>query len=72
MILTLQTQLLPSPEHAKKLLATIERFNEAADWLAEKAFEERSANKVSLQQEYDDDLREKFGLSSQMPSDASP
>ena len=49
MNLTLQTQLLPDPESAAKLKATVERFNEAASWLAGVAFERKIANKFVLQ-----------------------
>src|SRR5262249_61157829 len=34
MKLTLQTKLLPDPDQADRLRATVERSNEAADWLA--------------------------------------
>jgi putative transposase len=66
MKLTLQTQLLPNKEQAANMKATIERFNEAANWLAVKAFELKTANKVKLQQLYNYELRKKFGLSAQM------
>jgi putative transposase len=66
MKLTLQTQLLPDKEQSEKLKSTVEQFNEAANWLAEKAFALKTANKVKLQQIYYYDLREKFGLSAQM------
>jgi len=56
----------------KKLLATIERFNEAAEWLAEKAFEERSANKVSLQQSMMTICGRNSVFLRKWPSDASP
>lgn len=45
---------------------TIEAFFEAANWLAGKAFEQRTANKVLLQQLYYTQLRKKFNLSAQM------
>jgi len=59
-------KLLPTPEQAAALLATLERVNEACAWLAERAFELKSADKLKLQGLYYRDLREKFGLSSQM------
>jgi putative transposase len=64
--LTLQTQLLPDRDQARKLSATMEAFNAAADWLAGEAFQLQTANKVKLQQLYYPNLRDKFGLSSQM------
>src|SRR3954447_20183985 len=45
MKLTLQTQLLPDADQSAKLRATVERFNEAATWLAGIAFERKLANK---------------------------
>ena len=49
MKLTRQTQLLPTPKDAAKLMATVERFNVAATWLAGVAFEQGIANKFELQ-----------------------
>ena len=66
MKLTLQTQLLPEPDHAAKLVATVERFNEAANWVAGIAFDLKTANKIDLQKVVYRDIRERFGLSSQM------
>jgi len=66
MKLTLQTQLLPDPESAAKLKATVERFNEAATWLAGVAFARKLANKFLLQQLCYVELRERFGLPADM------
>jgi len=66
MKLTLQIQLLPDKQQADKLKSTIERFNSACSWLAEQAFEMKTANKISLQQHFYYDLRERFGLPAQM------
>ena len=66
MKLTLQTQLLPTPKDAAKLMATVERFNEAATWLAAVAFDRKLANKFELQKLCYAELRQRFGLSSQM------
>lgn len=66
MKLTLQIQLLPSAEQAVALRETLARFNEAASWLAEKAFALRSANKIELQQLFYADIRQGFQLSAQM------
>ncbi len=66
MKLTLQIQLFPESGDAGKLRETIERFNEAANWLAPKAFERKLANKIALQKLYYYDLRDRFGLSAQM------
>jgi IS605 OrfB family transposase len=66
MKLMLQTQLLPDAAQAAQLKATVERFNEATDWLAGEAFARKTANKVLLQKLYYRELRERFGLSAQM------
>jgi IS605 OrfB family transposase len=66
MKLTLQIQLLPERDHAARLKATLERFNEAANWAAGIAFEHRCSNKFNLQKLVYSDLRERFGLSAQM------
>lgn len=66
MKLTLQIQLLPDAATAEKLKATVERFNEAANWLAPKAYGRKLANKFALQKLYYKDLRNLFGLSAQM------
>lgn len=63
---TLQVQLLPDADHAGRLKATVERFNEAADWLAGQAFDLKVANKIELQKTHYHLLRERFGLSAQM------
>jgi putative transposase len=62
MKLTLQIQLLPDPATADKLRATIERFNDAATWLAGVAFEHQCSSKFLLQKIAYKDLREKFAL----------
>ncbi len=66
MKLTLQTQLLPNDGQAAKLKATVERFNEAANFAAGVAFGRKLSNKVELQKIVYRDLREHFDLSSQM------
>ena len=59
-------KLLPSPEQAIVLMATLERVNAACNWLAERAFELKAADKYRLHGIHYRDLREQFGLSSQM------
>lgn len=65
MKLTLQIQLLPDADAAAKLKATVERFNEAANWLAGVAFEHKVSNKFVLQRLAYAELRGKFGLPSE-------
>lgn len=59
-------KLAPSPDQAEALLATMRACNSAADRAAEVAFEHRTANKIRLQPLVYAELRERFGLSSQM------
>ncbi len=47
------------------LLATMKRYNEAADFLAEQAFKLKMANKIELQKLFYRQLREQFSLSAQ-------
>jgi IS605 OrfB family transposase len=58
-------KLLVSPEERDRLLATMRRVNEACSWLAERAFEAKSADKIRLQRDHYRELRDRFGLSSQ-------
>lgn len=66
MKLTVQIQLMPERDHAERLRETVERFNEAANWLAGIAFERKTSNKILLQRIAYAELREQFGLSAQM------
>jgi putative transposase len=66
MKLVVQLQLMPDADCARKLRSTIEKFNEAATWLAGVAFDLRLSNRIELQRITYKDVREKFGLSSQM------
>src|SRR5918911_4039308 len=64
--LTLPVKLVPSAEQVASLLATVERFNAACDWLGGVAFRERCANKVVLQKLAYYDVRARFGLAAQL------
>ena len=66
MKLTLQTQLLPDAESAASFKATVERFNEAASWLAGVAFDRKLSNKFALQKLCYAELRERFKLPADM------
>jgi putative transposase len=66
MKLVVQTQLIPDADQAAKLRSAVERFNEAANWLAGVAFERRLSNRIELQRLTYKDVRERFGLSAQM------
>ena len=62
MKVTMQLQLLPDTTQADALRTTVERFNEAATWLARIAFQQQCANKVQLQKLTYYELRARFGL----------
>ena len=74
MNLTLQIQLLPEPDQARKLRATVERFNEAANWLAGEAFDRKTANKILLQKLCYAELRERLRtlVTQRYPLDRAP
>jgi IS605 OrfB family transposase len=66
MKLIVQTQLLPDDVQSARLKATVERFNAAANFVAGVAFEHRTANVFELRKLCYHEVRERFGLSSQM------
>jgi IS605 OrfB family transposase len=66
MKLIAKMKLLPLPDEAAKLKATMERFNAAADFVGGVAFEHRIANVYDLRRLCYAEIRERFGLSSQM------
>ena len=66
MKLVVQIQLFPDTESAHKLRESVERFNEAANWLAGVAFDQQISNKIGLQKIAYREVRERFGPSSQM------
>jgi IS605 OrfB family transposase len=66
MKLIARIKLLPTAEDAARLKATMERFNEAADFVAGIAFGRRTANVFDLRRMCYEEVRERFGLSSQM------
>jgi IS605 OrfB family transposase len=59
-------KLVPTPDQADAMLATMRACNAAASRAAEVAFEHRTANKVRLQALCYASLRKEFGLSAQM------
>lgn len=66
MKLTLQLQLLPTPDQKADLLATMERFNEAATFAASVGFEAGVFGQVSIHKLAYQQIRERFGLSAQL------
>lgn len=59
-------KLLPDASQAASLLASMERFNEACNWLAGEAFTAKIVGQYDMHHAYYRSLREKFGLSAQM------
>ena len=66
MNLTLQLQLLPTPEQKTVLFATMERFNEAATFAAKRAFEAGVFSQPSIHKLAYVEIRSQFGLSAQL------
>jgi IS605 OrfB family transposase len=65
-LVTEMLKLAPSPEQADALLAAMRACNAAASRVAEVAYAHKTANKIRLQPLVYAELRERFGLSSQM------
>lgn len=66
MKLVLQIQLLPDAEGASRLKEAVERFNEAATWLAGVAFNAKCSRTFDLHKIAYADLRKKFSLPADM------
>ncbi len=66
MKLTLQLQLLPTPDQKVDLLATMGRFNEAASFAARVGFDAGVFGQFSLHKLAYKEIRERFGLTSNM------
>lgn len=66
MKLVANLKLKPTPEQAGELLATLERCNEACNWLSEQAFAAKTIRQYDMQKLFYYPLRERFGLSAQV------
>jgi IS605 OrfB family transposase len=66
MKLTIQLQLLPTPEQAALLLDTMERVNEAATFAARQGFEAGVFSQPSIHKLAYRSIRDRFGLSAQL------
>lgn len=66
MKLTAQIKLLPSEKQPKKLLQTLERANEACDWISGQAWEDGTFSQYGIHKIVCYDARERFELSAQM------
>ena len=58
----IQIKLLPTDQQADALEETMRRFNQACNWVAEKAFERQLANRYVLHKLYYYEVRETFDL----------
>ena len=66
MKLTVQIKLLPSDEQAESLLRTLERANEACQYISDYAHETGEHSKYKLQEAVYHDVRGQFDLAAQM------
>ncbi len=66
MKLVAQLKLLPSPQQAQALRRTLEAANNACSFISALAFQSRTFSRFALQKLCYQQLREQFGLSSQM------
>ena len=66
MLRTLKIKLAPTQDQHAIMLGTMERFNQACNWIAIQAFGGRVTNKIAIQKIVYFAVREQFGLSSQM------
>jgi predicted transposase len=66
MMQTLKVGLETTLEQSTALLETMRQFNAACNYVAEKAFELHTANKIELQKIVYHEIRDKFGISAQM------
>jgi putative transposase len=66
MRLTAKVKLLPTSEQAEALKRTLETASAACNYISERAWEERTFRQYSLHKLVYYDVRERFGLSSQM------
>ena len=66
MLLTVKTKLVTDQEQHIKLLRTMEKFNEACNYISVFAFKKKIFGKVGIQKEMYYEMREKWNLSAQM------
>lgn len=66
MDLTLRLRLLPTGDQKTKILAVMERFNEAATFAAKVGFEAKVFGQITIHRLCYREIRERFGLSAQL------
>jgi IS605 OrfB family transposase len=66
MLLTVKAKLNPTDEQYAALLATMERFNEACNYVSLASFNEQTFGKRGLQKQHYHYIRDTYGLSAQL------
>ena len=66
MLLTVKAKLTTTPEQKDSLIKTMERFNEACNYISTFAYKNRVFGKFAIQKELYYEIREQFKLSAQM------
>jgi IS605 OrfB family transposase len=66
MLLTVKSKLITTEEQKSSLLETMEKFNEACDYISEFAYKNRVFGKIIIQKNLYYNIREQFSLSAQM------
>lgn len=66
MLLTVKVKLYPNEQQERALLETMERFNEACNYISKIAWSTHTFGKVGIQKIVYYDIREKYNLSAQM------
>jgi putative transposase len=66
MLLTVKAKLITSQEQHDSLLKTMEKFNEACNFISVFAFKKKIFGKIGIQKELYYEIREKYNLSAQM------
>jgi len=66
MLLIVKSKLITSVEQHDSLLKTMEKFNEACNFISVFAYMKRTFGKVGIQKQLYYEIREKYGLSAQM------
>lgn len=66
MKLVANLKLHPTPDHARLLKDTLERCNEACNWLSAEAFAAKTFRQYDMQKVFYYPLRERFGLTAQV------
>jgi IS605 OrfB family transposase len=66
MLLTIKAKLNPTDEQRQALSATMERFNEACNYVSSLSFQEQTFGKRTLQKQHYRYIRDNYGLSAQL------